>query len=76
MFEDITWMTRQDAADWLGCSVDKISRICNEMDEFGVDGVFRREDGKLFRVNQKAISDYLYHRRFMKNQKRRKLCET
>jgi len=36
------------------------------MDEYGLDGVMRLEGGKLFRVNQKALSNYLFKRKTLK----------
>lgn len=65
-FTDTIWLSRKQAAEWLGCSMGTITRICDEMDKFEVDGVLRRDDGKLFRVNQKALSDFMYHRRTLK----------
>jgi len=66
MSNETTWLTRAQAASWLHCSADTVSTLCREMDEYGLDGVMRLEGGKLFRVNQKALSNYLFKRKTLK----------
>lgn len=69
MEHETTWLSRTEAAGWLKCSSDTISAYCQEMDEFGLDGVLRRDDGRLYRVNMKALSDYLFRRKTLKRGK-------
>ena len=56
-----TWLTRTEAAEWLRCSPAKASYVIREMEALGLPGVWR--EGKNFvRVNQGAMSEYLYKR--------------
>jgi len=65
-----TWLTRTEAAEWLRCSPAKASYVIKEMEALGLPGVWR--DGKNFvRVNQGAMSEYLYKRRAIRKEERR-----
>lgn len=67
--DDTVWLTRQQAAEEVGCSVDKITDIAREMVELGLDGVWV-SSGRMYRIERKALKDYLYHRHKMKCDKR------
>lgn len=67
--EDDTWLTRTEAADYFNCSVDKIKYIAREMLEMNLDGIWV-EGGRVFRINPKAMKEYLYHRNKIRTDKR------
>lgn len=58
---DSIWLTRTEAADVIGCSEKKITNISREMVALGLDGVWM-QCGRLYRIEQTALQDYLYHR--------------
>ena len=58
-----TWLTREQAAEWLSCSTRKITCLAQEMEQCGyADGVFR-EGRPFLRINKAALNDYIFHRR-------------
>lgn len=67
--DDDTWMTRAEAAEYFKCSVWTIKSIANEMIELNLDGIWV-EKGRIFRINKKAMSEYLYQRNKIKADKR------
>lgn len=67
--EDDDWVSRKEAAEIMRCSPDRISCIVKEMEELGWEGVWL-ESGRFYRINMKALKDYLYHRNKIKADKR------
>ena len=60
---ETTWLTREEAAEWLNVSVSTVTHIVNEMQAKGLPGVWR--DGRHFlRINQNDMNEYLRKRRF------------
>lgn len=61
-----TWLTREQAAEWLSCSTAKISDLVREMERNGYEyGIFR-EGRPFLRINKAAMNDYLFHRKALK----------
>ena len=58
---ETTWMTREQAAEWLGVSTRTITNIVKEMVRAGCDGIWQ-EPGFL-RINKLDMSNYLRKRR-------------
>ena len=56
------WLTRTQAAAFLNCHPDTISAIAQEMDAANAGGVTRTSSGRLFRVEQNTLSQFISER--------------
>ena len=68
--DDDVWMKKQDAAERVGCTPYMILAVAKEMASLGLEGVWLDGQGRIYRLNPKAVKEYIYHRKKIKADKR------
>lgn len=69
--DDEIWLTRTQAAEVLNISTWTITDIAREMINENMDGILLDNAGRVYRINPKAMSKYMYIRRRLKRERKR-----